>query len=502
MKNIKFKYIYVAVAMAVLGSCSEDFVTLEPKGSFLSSSYYKNEQQATAALVGVYDPLRKNTGGFENMVAMMNAGSDDFYAGGGGASDGNGIQNFSTHSLTSLIIPGSFWNDHYQGIYRGNVLLSKMAGVDMSAALKGRFTAETKTLRALYYFNLVRMFKNIPLILEPLTTSTMLDVEQATPEAVYAQIEKDLKEAIPALPTSVNAASESGRLTRVAAQALLGKVYLFEGKKAEAAAVLAEVNGTPGAANQYGNKLLTKFSDLWVTSNKYNSESLIEVSHTSAGNSNWDFWGSGRDEGNSLNVMVGPRGYSRPANSTAPDLPSGWSFSVPTQKLYDAMKDDPRFAATILDLKALKAAGTADYIPGYQDTGYFLNKFLPRQSDVRTGGGAAELNYKQNSYVIRLADTYLMEAEALGSGARAQALLDAVRARVGLASVPVSLAAIKAERRMELAGEGHRFFDLVRWGDAAAALSDRGFNAGTDEIFPIPHVELVGTKLKQNPNYE
>lgn len=503
MKNFKYKYLYIAVAMAVLGSCSEDFVTLQPKGSFLSSSYYKNEQQATAALVGVYDPLRKNTGGFENMVAMLNAGSDDFYAGGGSASDGNGIQNFSSHSLTSLIIPGSFWNDHYQGIYRANVLLSKMSGVDMSDALKVRFTAETKTLRALYYFNLVRMFKNIPLILDPLTTSTMLNVEQTTPALVYAQIEKDLLEAIPGLPTSVNAASDAGRLTRVSAQALLGKVYLYDGKNAEAATVLAQVNGTPGQPNQYGNKLLAKFSDLWVVSNKYNAESLIEVSHTSAGNSNWDFWGSGRDEGNSLNVMVGPRGYSRPANSTAPDLPSGWSFSVPTQKLYDAMKNDPRFDATILDMKALKAAGTADYIAGNADTGYFLNKFLPRQSDVRTGGGAAELNYKQDSYIIRLADTYLLEAEALGaSGARAQALLDAVRARVGLASIPVTLAAIKNERRMELAGEGHRFFDLVRWGDAPAALADRGFTAGTDEIFPIPHVELVGTKLKQNPNYE
>jgi len=503
MKNIKYKYIYIAIAIAALtGACSEDFVSIDPKGSFLSTSYYNNEQQATAALVGVYDPIRKNTSGFENLVAMLNAGSDDFYAGGGGASDGMGIQNFSTHSLTSLIIPGSFWNDHYQGVYRANVLLSKMSGVKMSDALKVRFTAESKALRGLYYFNLVRLFKNVPLILEPLTTADMLAVEQATPEAVYAQIEKDLLEAIPALPPAVDAATESGRLTRGAAQALLGKVYLFEGKKAEAAAILAEVNGTPGAPNQYGNKLLNNFSDLWVTTNKFNAESLIEVSHTSAGNSDWGFWGQGRDEGNSLNVMVGPRGYSRPANSTAPDLPSGWSFSIPTQKLYDAMKDDPRFAATILDVKALKAAGKADYIGGYQDTGYFLNKFLPRQSDVRTGGGAAELNYKQNSYIIRLADTYLMEAEALGSGARAQALLDAVRARVGLAPVPVTLAAIKNERRLELAGEGHRFFDLVRWGDAATVLADRGFTAGTDEIFPIPFVELTGTKLKQNPNYQ
>jgi len=487
--------------MASLGSCSEEFVNVTPKGSFLSDNYYANEGQATAALVGVYDPIRKNTGGFDNIIAMMNAGSDDFYAGGGGSTDGDGIQNFSKHTLSSTSIPGSFWNDHYQGIFRANTLLVKLPEVAMSDALKSRFTAECKALRAIYYFNLVRMFKNIPLLLEPLTATNMYEVEQTTPEAVYAQIEKDLTEAIGALPTSVPADTESGRLTKGGAQAMLGKVYLFEGKKTEAATVLAQVNGTPGGTNQYGNKLLETYSDLWVFSNKFNSESLIEVSHTSAGNSDWGFWGSGADEGNSLNIMVGPRSYSKPEGSSAPDLPSGWSFNVATQDLYDVIKSDPRFEATILDVKALKAAGEADYIGGYQDTGYFLNKFTPRKTDVRTGGGAAELNYKQNSYIIRLADTYLMEAEALGSGARAQALLDAVRARVGLPSVPVTLQAIKKERRMEFAGEGLRFFDLVRWGDAATVLANRGFNAGTDEIFPIPTRELQGTKLKQNPGY-
>lgn len=487
--------------MVSFGSCSEDFVNITPKGAFLSDNYYANEEQATAALVGVYDAIRKNSGGFENMISMMNAGSDDFYAGGGGASDGAGIQGFSTHTLNATTVPGSFWNDHYQGIFRANTMLVKLPEVAMADNLKVRFAAESKALRAIYYFNLVRMFKNVPLLLDPLTATNMYDVEQAAPEAVYTQIEKDLSDAIGGLPTTVPAATESGRLTKGAAQAMLGKVYLYEGKKTEAAAVLAQVNGTPGATNQYGNKLLSNFNDLWVVANKFNTESIIEVSHTSAGNSDWGFWGSGRDEGNSLNVMVGPRSYSIPSGSTAPDLPSGWSFNVITQDLYDAIKLDPRFGATVFDLKALKAAGKADYIGGYQDTGYFLNKFLPRKTDVRTGGGAAELNYRQNTYVIRLADTYLMEAEALGSGARAQALLDAVRTRVGLPSVPVTLAAIKNERRMELAGEGHRFFDLVRWGDGASKLASRGFVTGKDEIFPIPTRELQGTKLKQNPGY-
>jgi hypothetical protein len=505
MKKISINYLILAGTMIIsLASCKKDFIEIAPQGQFLTENYYKDQSQAYSALVGVYDAMRKNSGGFENMITMMNAGSDDQFAGGGGATDGAGIQGFSNYTLTSTIMPASFWNDHYQGIFRANVLLAKLPTTNMDATLKARYVAEAKALRALYYFNLVRMFKNIPFLLEALTATDMYKVTQAAPSVIYAQIEKDLSDAVAVLPATVSVSTEAGRFTKGGAQALLGKVYLYDGKSALAATQLAAVNGaTPGGTSTYGYKLLTNFSDLWVVANKFNTESILEVGHSSAGNSDWGWWGSGADEGNTVNIMVGPRSYSRPSGSTAPDLPSGWSFNVFTQNFYDAIKTDPRFGATVFDLKALKAAGQADYIDGYQNTGYFLNKFLPRQSDVRTGGGALELNYKQDSYIIRLADTYLMEAEALGAtGARAQALLDAVRARVGLPSVPVTLAAIKAERRLELAGEGHRFFDLVRWGDAASKLSSRGFVAGKNEIFPIPYNELQGTLLVQNPNYQ
>ncbi len=503
MKAIKIKSLLItAVVILSLSACKKSFVDITPMGQFLTANYYVDQTQAFGALVGVYDPIRKNSGGFENMITMMNAGSDDNFAGGGGATDGAGIQGFSNYTLTPQIMPGSFWNEHYQGIFRANTLLQKLPNTTMDATLKTRYVAETKALRALYYFNLVRMFKNIPLLLEPLTATNMYAVTQATPAEVYTHIEKDLTEAMAVLPSTVSATTEAGRFTKGAAQALLGKVYLYENKGSLAAAQFAEVNGTPGGTSIYGFKLLANFSDLWVVANKFNAESVFEVGHSSAGNSDWGFWGSGRDEGNTVNQMIGPRSYSRPSNSIAPALPSGWSFNPFTQDFYDAIKNDPRFKATVFDMKALKAAGQADYIEGYQNTGYFINKFLPRQSDVRTGGGTQELNFKQDTYVIRLADTYLMEAEALGStGSRAQALLDAVRARVGLASVPVSLSAIKAERRLELAGEGHRWFDLVRWGDAASKLSARGFAAGKNEIFPIPFSELQGTKLVQNPGY-
>lgn len=503
MKRIRISTAFLAAILVLLGSCKKDFITLTPKGQFLTDNYYQNRDQAYAGLVAVYDVLRKNAGGFENMITMMNAGSDDNYAGGGGASDGAGIQGFSNYTLNPVIMPLSFWGDHYQGVFRANILLQKLANTTMDAGEKARFTAEAKALRATYYFNLVRMFKNIPLILEPIGAADIYNVTQSTPAAVYTQIEKDLNEAIPNLPSAVALATEAGRFTKVAAQAMLGKVYLYDNKKSEAATMLAQVNGaTPGQPNQYGNKLLPKFSDLWVFINKFNSESILEACHTDKSNADWGFWGSSSDEGNSAAQMVGPRSYQR-VDNTAPDIyPSGWSFNVWTQNFYDFIKADPRFSATVLDVKALAAGGHANYIEGYQNTGYFLRKMIPMRSDIRTGGGATELNFQQNDYIIRLADTYLLEAEALGgTGARAQALLDAVRARVGLASVPVSMDAIKNERRLELAGEGHRFFDLVRWGDAASVLASRGFKAGKNEIFPIPSQELQGTKLVQNPGY-
>lgn len=499
MRTIKILSAAMLLGVSIV-SCKKSFLEIQPDGQFLSSNYYQNQEQAFSGVIAVYDVLRKNSGGFENMITMMNAGSDDHVAGGGGATDGEGIQSFSNFTINANKIPLSFWSDHYQGIFRANMLLSKLPDVPMDANLKARYTAETKTLRALYYFNLVRMFKNIPLFTSPVSTDEMYNVTQATPAAVYAQIEKDLNEAIGALPGTL-ASSELGRITKGAAIALLGKVYLYEGKKTEAAAQLALVNGNPVGTSQFGYKLLTNFGDLWLTNNKFNTESILEANHSGLGTSHWGIWGSGTDEGNTVNVMVGPRGYVRKTNA-APDLPSGWSFNVITQGLYDVLNGDPRFGATILDIKALASSGDAEYVAGYENTGYFLNKFTPRQSDVSTGGGDAVLNYKQNSYIIRLADTYLMEAEALGgTGARAQALLDAVRARVGLTSTPVSLAAIKLERRKELAGEGHRFFDLVRWGDAATALSSRGFTAGKNEVFPIPFRELLNTKLQQNPGY-
>lgn len=506
MKNKIYKISIAAslfLGLAITGvSCNnENIEDVKYLGAFPTDSFFRNEQECFFALVGTYDVVRKYAGGFENMVTFFNAGSDDFYAGGGSGTDGAGIQGISNFQINPNTIPASYWRDYYQGISRANVLIEKIPQADMSDAVKNRFTAEAKTLRALYYFDLLRTFGNIPLILKEIkATDDYYNIPQATPAAVYTQIEQDLLAAIPNLPATVSGV-ERGRLTQGAAKALLGKVYLYENKKAEAAAQLASVNGTPGTSSQYGYKLVQNFADLWVTDNKFTTESIFEVMHTNQGSSDWGFWGQGKDEGNSICIMTAPRGYSK-LKDDAPDLIAGWAFNPVTENLFNFMQGDPRLNASIMNIKSLKQQGKADYSGAYMDSGYFLNKYLPTLSEKTTLPGAWELNFRKNYILIRLADTYLMEAEALnGSGSRAQVLLDAVRARVGLASVPVSIQAIKDERRRELIGEGHRFFDLVRWGDAPSALAFKGFVAGKNEIMPIPYTELTGTILKQNPKY-
>ena len=158
MKLIRINTVLISTLLLVLlGSCGKDFITLEPKGQFLTENYYKDRSQAYSGLVAAYDIMRKNAGGFENMICMMNAGSDDNYAGGGGATDGAGIQGFSNFTINPGIMPRSFWGDHYQGIFRANLLLFKLPNTTMDASEKARFVAETKALRAIYYFNRVRI---------------------------------------------------------------------------------------------------------------------------------------------------------------------------------------------------------------------------------------------------------------------------------------------------------------------------------------------------------
>lgn len=511
MKLISFKQSFIAFGVLLaLASCDTD-EKLEVKGDgvVLEDNFYRNETEAYSGLVAAYDKLGKYAGAMENApLLFLNSASDDFYAGGGGAGDQPGLQVASNYSITPTNIPPNIWADYYKGVARCNIMIVKLPAVPMDETKKARFMAEVKALRAYYYLDLVRMFKNVPLILAPVVQNQISLITQAKPEEVYAQIEKDLNEAIPNLPITLPT-NELGRLTKGAATALLGKAYLYDNKKAEAAAQLALVNGTPGGTSSYGYKLLGSFADLWDKQHKFNSESILEISYSDKSNADWGNFERGDDEGNVAAQLMGIRDYSRTAKGIAAGLPdyiNGWGFMVVTKDLQAALKGDPRYASTIFDAGTLRGTGNTDpngsitYTDSYNETGYHFIKYAPVNADIKASNPF--LNFGINTYVIRLADTYLLEAEALGgTGARAQALLDAVRARVGLGSVPVSVAAILAERRLELAGEGHRWFDLVRTGQAAAKLAFKGFQANKNEAFPIPYSEFNNTKMVQNTGY-
>ncbi|WP_299758471.1 RagB/SusD family nutrient uptake outer membrane protein [uncultured Pontibacter sp.] len=497
---MKKKFIYAAVftlAMPLFSACEDDFLEVDPEGTILESEYYKNPEEAYTGVVAAYDPLGWQAGETYHNFATINAASDDAYAGGGGPSDMNTWQAWNRFNITPAIGPQEeYWDRNFRGVARANTLLSKIeAGIPgLDEATANRYVAEAKFLRAYYYFDLVRLFRNVPLFTAPLATEEIFNQTQASPEEVYAQIEKDLTEAIPNLPTTVPVASEGGRATQGAGKALLGKVYLYQKEWSKAAEQLADVNGTPGGTSMYGYKLLNNYGEIFDPANKFNSESIFEIVHTNLSRTGWDNWTN--TEGNIGVQMVGPRGYS------GPTYIAGWGFNPLTESLVKALKDDPRYEYTVLDINSMD---DASYEPGYDDTGYFIKKYAPTIEWLSTLGGDAALNFPIDYIEIRLADTYLMEAEAIVQGGgdigRAAELLNAVRNRVGLAPVAATLENIYTERRLELATEGHRFHDLVRTGRAASVLAPMGFMAGKHEVLPIPLDELRNTKLVQNPEY-
>ncbi len=498
---MKTKFIAIILLTSVITSCNKSYLEVQPIASSLESNYYQNQQEALNGVVAAYISLGSEVGWghnwYANTLGPLNSAADECWAGGGSASDMDSYHSWQTYNLSAATGPSDmFWNKNYAGVFRANLVLTKLNAVPgLSNEFKARYTAEAKTLRAHFYFDLVRLFKNIPLITTPLSPTEFYSVTQADPKDVWAQIEKDLSEAIPDLPSTV-VPGENGRLTKGAAQAMLGKAILYQNndsRMAEAAGWFNKVNNGPYS-------LLSNFSDIFDPSNKFNSESIFEITHT---NVQGGAWNKPDYLGNIYVNMVGPRSYSGSGTDSDHIYVSGWSFNPVIPAFATSIHGDPRYKYTVADLDSLKAKGLADYQAGYDNTGLFLQKFAPLLKNKGSIGDQA-LNYPNDYIEIRLADTYLLEAEAIvrsGGGARAQTLLDLVRARVGLGSIPATLDNIYEERRLELATEGHRWFDLVRTGKAATALSFKGFTAGKHEILPIPLNDLNNTKLVQNPGY-
>jgi hypothetical protein len=347
----------------------------------------------------------------------------------------------------------------------------------------------------------VRFFGDVPLFVDKrLSLSESRSLQRAPKADVYAQIERDLTSAIGVLPA---VQVQKGRITKYAAQALLGKVYLYQNKFDSASQTLESVI----TSNAFS--LVTNFGSQFMASGENGTESVFEIQHSN--NSPYYNWaGPNRGQGNFMVQMVGVRGLN--GNALMP-YSSGWSFDLPTASLSNAFAaGDLRKSVTILDIEAYKNANpgfniTYQVAP-YKNTGMYNQKYHPRKGET---SGQIELNYKNNIRAIRYADVLLMAAEAFNRSAtpndtKAQQYLNLVRVRAfgntnnNISATGTTLrTAIWDERRLELAMEGERFFDLVRTGQAASKIT--GFQTNKHEVFPIPQIEIDISVLSQNNNY-
>ncbi len=487
---IKTKHIYIILAMVFIASCSDDFVDVDPPFAN-SADYFNSEEDYQNALIGAYDLLQTT---YIN-VMIGEIASDNTLSGGESATDVIGIQEIDEmqHNPVNQQLR-DIWGWMFSGVNRANYIMQYEDKTPFPG--KENVIAQTRFLRAYYYFELVKFFGDVPLVRDRVVEfGDERDIPKAPKEDVYALIEEDLIYAANNLPLQQ---SETGRATKGAAQALLGKAYLYQEKYAEAADVLQEVINS----GQYA--LLEDYSTMFENNNENNIESVFEVQYTDKEGA-----GFGCLQCSEGNIAVGFNGIR---NYSGPVFGSGFSFNVPTQDVVDAFEDgDTRLETAILDIEAWAEETGATYAIGFKHTGYYNRKYIARQGDADIGD--ANLTNPNNYRAIRYADVLLMAAEALASpevGNDSQALiyLNQVRERAfGSTANNLSVGgtglrnAIQQERRVELVGEGHRFFDLVRTGEAANAID--GFQTGKNEVFPIPliEIELAGNQWEQNPGY-
>ncbi|MEP2935246.1 MAG: RagB/SusD family nutrient uptake outer membrane protein [Gilvibacter sp.] len=484
--NRALGFFVLGMVLFTVISCSDDFVEVDSNDPN-SEAFFNTEQDYQDALIGAYDMLQST---YIN-VMLGEIASNNTLAGGESATDVIGIQQIDDmiHTPVNQQLR-DIWGWMYAGVNRANFILEFQDNLEFEG--KAAVLAQARFLRAYYYFELVKWFGDVPLVVDKrFVFGDQFEVDRTPKAAVYAQIEEDLIFAAANLPY---VQAETGRITKGAAQALLGKAYLFQNKFSEAASVLENlIQNGPHA-------LLTDYTNMFENDNENTVESVFEVQYT-------DLEGAGFgclqcSEGN---VAVGFNGIR---NYTGPTFESGFSFNVPTQEIFNLFEAaDVRRAVAILDIDAWAAETGATFSVGFEHTGFYNRKYISRQGDLNTGD--ANLTNPNNYRSIRYADVLLMAAEALNRGNiddnRARGYLNQVRERAGLDATDLGGSALTdaifLDRRLELVGEGHHFFDLVRTGRAGSDID--GFVPGKHEVFPIPsiEIELAGNRWQQNPGY-
>ena len=478
MKNIITKSATVYGLILLLLSC-DSFVDITPKYALDAENYFNSQADYDKALIGAYQLLHASY----LSLFMGEIASDNSISGGESVTDSQGL-----HQIDAMTHGGvngelsSLFRYMYSGITRCNYIFEFKDKIDFVG--KDKVLAEAAFLRAYYYFELVKFFGDVPLIIDKRLAASEVPTTPRTPATeVYAQIEKDLLFASGILNWTDPV---KGRVTKGGALSLLGKSYLYQNKFSEAATILDQV------VNQGAYSLFTDYATLFRVVNEGNSETVFDIEYGASPGG--DFGCFVCTSGFIAVGFQGVRGYSGPIYS------SGFSYNLPTQDLVNEFEpNDPRLKGSVLDIESFKAANpTVTYTVGLGGhTGFYNNKYIKRADEI--GPNDNNLTSPVNHKIIRYADVLLMAAEAHNRKSNpndvlALQYLNQVRSRlsVNMPSVNATGAALTSaiyhERRVEFAGEGMHFFDLVRTGRAAAQI--QGFIVGKHELFPIPQAEI------------
>ena len=498
MKKIVYFPLYVVLILTLLLSGC-DFLNRSPYDSVDTSQGFQTLADAEAAINAAYQPLQWAK------LYNMRIWTLDIIAGNSEVGAGGGTDGEETVDLANFIADADnfaaldLWRGPSPGILRCNFVLQKVPAMNIDETIKNRILGEAHFLRAHYYFLLVRLFGGVPLQTEPADSNSDLLLPRASAEKVYELIVEDLDQAITLLPKrSAYTLEHIGRATKEAAMAELARVYLTHYQDYEHYQLVVDLCEE---IRKMGYQLEADYADLWNPSKQNGVESIFEVQYY--GKTNYDFW-SNENQASWLSTFTGPRNSGMAAGCY------GWN--QPTAEFVSQYEiGDVRKEKTVFYTGCPTFDGMT-YSSAYSTTGYNVRKFLltkTQSPDYNTSN--------QNWVVTRYADVLLMKAEALnemGQTTLAEAPLYEVRCRAGLTnrSTIEGLSQMQMrekiihERRMELAFEGHRWFDMIRYKDNYALnfLHSIGKTAATSKhlLLPIPTQEReANPKLTQNPGW-
>ena len=480
-----------ALSIMALYSCTEEFVTPQHNSSEPLDEYFNTEARMYQSLVAAYDPLEwfDYFYQYDALHLIFDVMGDDINAGGSNEGDQPIIVKTHFFTATSTDVCNMMWTIAYSGINRCCIVLEYVDGVEgMSEATKQLYKAEATVLKAYYYNILWKLWGNVPYYDQNLTSPYF--TEQLEHDAVYEKIVTNLEDVFTmnVLPMKAEGGME-GRVTLAMAYMLYTEAVMYQNDESRFSKALGFMKEII-SSGQYA--LVDDFGGIWEESGEWSSESIWEINFISEGAVR--DWGSPIATGGQVTSIL----TGIPAIKNSPDYQEGWGFGPVRAAAYNMYDNtDTRRDGGILNFAEYAEKSGASYTPRWEDTGFFLKKYIARVGGNHGYLGDPNMNYGNNERIYRYSETLLNAAElAVRTGQDGSQWLKQVRDRAKSQDTGTSLDDIIEERHKEFVGEGKRYWDLVRTGKAATVLTASNHEFRTvswtesTKYWPIPQSEL------------